>query len=207
MIVAMVVLWGLRLSGYLALRNSGNGEDSRYVAMRKRAGRGFWWKSLFTVFILQGVLMWIVSSPVQVALSRMPTASKNVSVFDSVGAVLWLVGMFFETVGDFQLARFKKDPASAGQVMDRGLWKYTRHPNYFGDFCVWWGLYAIAAASATGRWAIIGPIAMSTLLLRVSGVTLLEKGMTKRRPGYAEYVERTSAFFPRPPRSSRSPRS
>ena len=119
---------------------------------------------------------------------------------DFIGIGLWCVGMFFESVGDLQLARFKSDPASSGKVMDRGLWRYTRHPNYFGDFCVWWGLYAIALATGDAWWSIAGPLVMSVLLLRVSGVTLLERHMAKRRPGYDDYVRRTSAFFPRPRR-------
>ena len=110
------------------------------------------------------------------------------------------MGFLFETVGDAQLARFKADPANEGQVMDRGLWRYTRHPNYFGDFCVWWGIFLVAAETGPGRWGIVGPIVMSVLLLRVSGVAMLEKTIGKRRPGYAEYVARTSAFFPRPPK-------
>jgi steroid 5-alpha reductase family enzyme len=122
---------------------------------------------------------------------------------DIVGIALWCVGMLFETAGDLQLARFKSDPANKGKVMDRGLWRYTRHPNYFGDFCVWWGLYAIALATGDAWWSIAGPLLMSVLLMRVSGVTLLERHMTRSRPGYEEYARVTSPFFPRPPRSAR----
>jgi steroid 5-alpha reductase family enzyme len=198
LLAVLVCAWGLRLSGYLARRNLGHGEDFRYVAMRRKWGDRFWWVSFFQVFVLQGVLMWTVSLPVQLAAAAERPLGLGPLAF--LGVALWAVGVFFEAVGDAQLARFKADPASKGQVMDKGLWRYTRHPNYFGDFCVWWGIFLIAAETGAGRWGVIGPIVMSTLLLRVSGVTLLEKSIGSRRPGYAEYARRTSAFFPRPPR-------
>ncbi len=197
--VVLVSLWGLRLAGYLAWRNIGKGEDYRYRAMRKRHGDRFAIVSYGTVFLLQGALMWVVSLPVQAG--QVPTA--GLIWLDVVGIGLWAVGLFFETVGDIQLARFKADPANQGHVMDRGLWRYTRHPNYFGDFLVWWGLYAVALASGDAWWTIVGPIVMSTLLMRVSGVALLEKSLSKRREGYAEYVRRTNAFFPGPPKPAR----
>jgi steroid 5-alpha reductase family enzyme len=197
LLLALVTLWGLRLAAYLAYRNIGKGEDPRYVAMRARHGDKWPLRSLFIVFALQGALMWIISLPVQATLrSPLPEA---LGPLDALGALLALAGVFFEGVGDLQLARFKRDPDNRGKVMDRGLWRYTRHPNYFGDFLVWWGLYALALASGN-PWTVIGPALMSFLLLRVSGVTLLEKSMRKR-PGYDEYVRRTSAFFPWPPRS------
>ena len=198
LLLALVGIWGLRLSGYLAWRNLGHGEDYRYVAMRKKFGDRFWWISFFQVFLLQGVLMWVVSLPVQLSASAEEPASFGPLAL--VGIALWTVGFLFETVGDAQLARFKADPANRGQVMDQGLWRYTRHPNYFGDFCVWWGIFLVAAETGPGRFGVIGPIVMSTLLMRVSGVAMLERTIGKRRPGYAEYVARTSAFFPRPPR-------
>jgi steroid 5-alpha reductase family enzyme len=200
LLAVLVGIWGARLSIYLAWRNLGHGEDYRYVAMRKHWGDRFWWVSFFQVFLLQGVLMWVVSLPVQ--LSAGVAEPDALGVLAAIGAVLWLVGLTFEAVGDAQLARFKADPASKGQVMDQGLWRYTRHPNYFGDFCVWWGIFLIAAEAPGARWGIVGPIVMSTLLLRVSGVAMLEKTIGKRRPGYADYVARTSAFFPRPPKRS-----
>jgi len=193
----LVCVWGLRLAGYLGWRNAGHGEDPRYVAMRRHWGPRFPLISLATVFALQGVLMWIVSLPVQLAQLE---PGGPLGVLDAVGVLLFAVGLTFESVGDWQLARFKADPSNAGQVMDRGLWRYTRHPNYFGDFCVWWGLYAIALATPYGPYSIVGPIVMSVLLMRVSGVPMLERSIGKRRPGYAEYAKRTSAFFPRPPR-------
>jgi len=199
LITALVCLWGLRLAIYLGWRNAGHGEDPRYVAMRRHWGPRFPLVSLGTVFLLQGVLMWIVSLPVQLAQLE---PGGPLGALDVLGVLLFALGFFFESVGDWQLARFKADPANAGQVMDRGLWRYTRHPNYFGDFCVWWGLYAIALATPYGPYAIAGPVVMSFLLMRVSGVPMLERRIGKRRPGYAEYAKRTSTFFPRPPRSA-----
>jgi steroid 5-alpha reductase family enzyme len=197
LLVALVTLWGLRLSAYLAWRKRGAPEDHRYQAMRRHWGDDFWIISLLTVFALQGTLMWIVSLPVQLGQVR---AEPGLGVLAVVGTAIWLLGFAFESVGDAQLARFKADPASKGQVMDRGLWRYTRHPNYFGDACVWWGIALVAAETGLGAIGIVGAVAMTVLLVRVSGVPMLERTMAKRRPGYADYVERTSAFIPRPPR-------
>lgn len=196
LLVAMVSIWGLRLAGYLAWRNIGKGEDFRYRAMRRRWGDRFPLVSLVTVFGLQGVLMWGVSLPLQLG----PARDTPIGVFAWVGVAVWLLGLVFETVGDAQLARFKASPANAGTVMDRGLWRYTRHPNYFGDACVWWGIALVAAETGIGAWGVIGAVVMTVLLRRVSGVTLLERSLVKRREGYAEYVARTSPFVPRPPR-------
>jgi steroid 5-alpha reductase family enzyme len=197
LLVAMVTVWGLRLAGYLLWRNGGKGEDFRYRSMRKRAGERFAIRSLATVFLLQGLLMWIVSLPVQIAMTP---EDPDIGVLAIVGVVLWGAGFFFETVGDAQLARFKADPANAGKVMDRGLWRYTRHPNYFGDVCVWWGIFLVAAETGDALAAVVGPIVMTILLTRVSGVPMLERSLTKRRDGYDDYIARTSSFFPRPPR-------
>ena len=197
LLVAMVTLWGLRLSAYLTWRNHGNGEDYRYKAMRKHWGERFWWVSLFTVFALQGILMWTVSLSVQ--LGQVPD-DPGLGVLAALGVALWAVGLTFEAVGDAQLARFKADPANAGTVMDRGLWRYTRHPNYFGDCCVWWGITLVAIESGLGAVGIVGAVVMTVLLRRVSGVTLLEKSLKKRRAGYDEYIARTSPFIPRPPK-------
>ena len=136
--------------------------------------------------------------PVQLAATAEAPASFGPLAY--LGVAVWFVGLLFETLGDAQLARFKANPDNAGRVMDQGLWRYTRHPNYFGDFCVWWGIFLIAAETAAARWGIVGPALMTFLLLRVSGVAMLEKTIGKRRPGYEEYVRRTSAFFPRPPK-------
>jgi len=202
LIVALVSIWGLRLAGYLAWRNLGHGEDYRYQAMRKRHGNAFAWKSLYVVFGLQGVVMWIVSLPVQAG--QFGSTDSALSVLDGLGAAVWAAGLLFETVGDYQLARFKADPSNQGQVMNRGLWRYTRHPNYFGDFLVWWGLYLIALANGAW-WSFVGPLVMSIFLMRISGVTLLERKLKQRREGYADYIQSTSAFFPMPPRRSTIP--
>ena len=197
LLIVMTTLWGMRLATYLFIRNRGKGEDFRYRAMRKRWGPRFGLISLGTVFALQGVLMWLVSLPVQLGQVRERPGLGPLAV---VGVAVYLVGLFFETVGDYQLARFKRDLGNAGKVMDRGLWRYTRHPNYFGDACVWWGIALVAAETAPGRFGLIGAVVMTILLRRVSGVTLLEKSLSRRKPGYDEYVRRTSAFIPRPPR-------
>ena len=201
LLTALVSLWGLRLAAYLFWRNAGRGEDPRYAAMRRYWGTRFWWVSLFTVFAFQGTCLWIVSLPVQLG---QVAPGGPLGALDAVGLVLFSIGLSFEAVGDWQLARFKADPSNAGAVMDRGLWRYTRHPNYFGDFCVWWGFSAIALAGPYGWLGLIGPALMSFLLLRVSGVAMLERTIGERRPAYREYVQRTNAFFPGPPRQARS---
>jgi steroid 5-alpha reductase family enzyme len=197
LLCAMTALWGLRLGTYLLVRKLGDrSEDRRYAVMRERRGASFVPWSLVMIFGLQGLLVLVVSLPVQVAAGR--GGSLGVAVIP--GVALWIVGFVFESVGDEQLRRFKARPDSHGQVMDRGLWRYTRHPNYFGDFCVWWGLWLVALTAGGTWWTFVGPIVMSTLLIRVSGAGLLEKDIGERRPGYAEYIRRTSGFFPRPPR-------
>ncbi len=195
--VSLTTLWGVRLSGYLAWRNLGKGEDPRYQAMRKRHGEKWPLRSLLIVFWLQAALIFVISLPLQVAMS-VPTPVE-LGVFDVLGMVLVLCGTACETIADVQLAAWKRHPEHRGKVMQVGLWRYTRHPNYFGDFLVWWGLFFGALATGSGLWTVLSPLLMSFLLLRVSGVPLLEKSMNSR-PGYAEYVRRTSSFFPRPPR-------
>ncbi len=204
LLAGLTAAWGLRLGLFLAVRNIGHGEDPRYASIRERVeGRGinFTIGSLLIVFVLQGVLMWSVSLPVQVGQYLAPgTALGMLAV---AGVALWLIGFGFEAIGDWQLRRFKADPANRGQVMDRGLWRYTRHPNYFGNACLWWGLWLIAA-EAGAWWTVIAPALMTFLLLRVSGVTLLEKSLSTSKPGYADYVRRTSAFIPMPPKPPRA---
>jgi len=197
LLALLTTVWGLRLGIYLAWRKRGHGEDFRYVAMRRRYGERFGWVSLVTVFGVQGALMWVVALPV--TLGPVPD-EPGLGLLAVLGALVWAGGLAFEAIGDAQLARFKADPASAGQVMDRGLWRYTRHPNYFGDACVWWGLAIIAAETTLGRWGLVGAVVMTVLLRRVSGVTLLERSLVRRRPGYLDYTARTSPFLPRPPR-------
>jgi steroid 5-alpha reductase family enzyme len=207
-LTSAVTLWGLRLAGYLGWRNIGKPEDYRYAAMRDRHGKRFPVVSLFTVFGLQGLLMWLIALPIQVGISQPLVLGTGQpqwfwSISMALGVTLWLTGLFFEGAGDYQLARFKADPANHGQVMNRGLWRYTRHPNYFGDFLVWWGFYLLAVTPSTWWWTIIGPLMMSFLLIRVSGVRLLENSLRRRVPGYEEYVLNTSSFFPLPPRRQR----
>jgi steroid 5-alpha reductase family enzyme len=196
LITALVTLWGLRLSGYLFWRNHGKPEDARYAAMREKHGSRFWWVSLLTVFWLQALLLWFIAFPIQFAASG--SGEIPFGWLDYVGVLLWLTGLFFETVGDWQLARFRADPTNKGKVLDSGLWRYTRHPNYYGDFCVWWGIYLLSIG-AGGVWTFLSPLLMSVLLMKVSGVTLLEKDIAVRRPEYAAYKNRTSDFFPWPP--------
>ena len=199
LVLALVAVWAIRLGIYLTWRNHGLGEDYRYAQMRAHHGRRFGAVSLFTVFGLQGFLMWVISTPLQAAiLTPEPGA---LTALDLLGAALWCIGFVFETVGDWQLARFKADPSSRGRVMDRGLWAYTRHPNYFGEAMVWWGYACLALATTAGAWTAFGPALMTFLLLKVSGVALLERGMEQRRPEYTEYIARTSAFFPWPPKT------
>ena len=192
LLMILATLWGLRLSLYILYRNWGKAEDFRYQVWRKEAGAAWWWRSFFKVFLLQGVLMWIISAPLLAAQFR--SMPDRLTVLDYLGAAVWLIGFFFEAAGDLQLARFKANPENKGKVMDRGVWRYTRHPNYFGDSAQWWGYYLIAAAGG-GWWTFFSPIFMTLFLLRVSGVTLLEKTMSTR-PGYKEYIESTSAFLP-----------
>jgi steroid 5-alpha reductase family enzyme len=191
LIVVLVAIWALRLAGYITIRNWGHGEDRRYQAIRARNEPNFTFKSVYLVFWFQALLAWIVSLPLLGAV----TSAAPLGWLDYAGVALWIIGFVFEAGGDWQLARFKADPANAGKVMDRGLWRYTRHPNYFGDFSIWWGFYLIAL-SAGAWWSIVGPLIMSTLLMKVSGVGLLEKDIGERRPKYADYIRRTNAFFP-----------
>jgi steroid 5-alpha reductase family enzyme len=195
LMIILVTVWALRLSLYITWRNLGHGEDRRYQAIRARNEPNFAVKSLYLVFGLQAVLAWIISLPLLAAILN-PSA---LGVLDVAGSALWLLGLTFEAGGDWQLARFKADPANKDQVMDQGFWRFTRHPNYFGDFCVWWGFY-LMAISGGGWWTVVGPLAMSVLLMRVSGVTLLEKDIGERRPQYADYARRTNAFFPGRPK-------
>ncbi len=194
-VLALAGVWAARLAGYITWRNRGEPEDHRYQAIRKRNQPNFEWKSLYLVFGLQAVLAWIVSLPLLAAF----TDPRPLNTLDAIGIAVVVFGCAFETTGDWQLARFKADVKNRGEVMDRGLWRYTRHPNYFGEFCTWWGFYLIGLA-AHGWWTLLSPLLMSVLLLKVSGVALLEKDIGERRPAYREYITRTSAFFPGPPK-------
>ena len=190
-VLACVLIWSLRLSLHITIRNWGEPEDLRYQKIRENNEPGFVVKSLYIVFGLQGLLAWIISVPLLPAIA----SDAPLNAIDIMALVLFAVGFFFEAVGDWQLSRFKATRRSDGQVLDTGLWRYTRHPNYFGEFCIWWAFW-LFAASAGAWWTIYAPLLMSFLLLRVSGVAMLEKTIGERRPGYAEYVRSTNAFFP-----------
>lgn len=194
LVLWLLAFWAMRLSFHLAARNARQGEDRRYRELRERHDPGFALKSLYLVFWFQALLAWVISLPLLGAFA----STQPLNWLDYVGVALWAVGFFFEAVGDWQLARFRKRPANADQVLDRGLWRYTRHPNYFGEFCIWWGFWCMALAAGAG-WAVVGPAVLSLLLLRVSGARPTESG--KRRPRYADYVLKTNAFFPGPPRN------
>jgi len=200
-VVGLVTLWGLRLSLYILWRNRGHGEDYRYREMReKRPGTFAVW-SLFVVFWFQALLVWGIAAPLYQV--QRGTGSDRLGPLDILALALFAVGFAFEAGGDWQLARFKADPNNRGQVMDRGFWRYTRHPNYFGDAVVWWSFFCFAAATPGGWWTVYAPVLMTVLLMRVSGVTLLEKKLQETKPAYRDYAERTSAFIPWPPRPSR----
>lgn len=189
----LVTIWGLRLSLYILYRNWGKGEDFRYRKWREEAGNRWWWQSYFKVFLLQGLLMWIISAPLLAA--QQGATPGRLTFLDWAAVALWSIGFFFEAVGDLQMARFKANPTNKGKVLNTGVWRYTRHPNYFGDATQWWAYYLMAAA-AGGFWTIWSPVVMTLLLLRVSGVTLLEKTLTVTKPQYQEYIETTSSFIP-----------
>lgn len=195
LVALLTVVWGLRLGVQIFVRNSGKPEDPRYQDILKRA-KGNPRLRMYRVYLIQAVLMWIVSLPVQAAAHL----SAPFGVLDWVGTGVWMVGFAFEAIGDWQLSRFRADPANKGAVMDRGLWRYTRHPNYFGDAVAWWGLYLLALHSWPAALTVVGPVTMTWLLAKGTGKPLLEKDIMSRRPGYAEYVRRTSGFVPLPPR-------
>jgi steroid 5-alpha reductase family enzyme len=194
-VLVLVAIWALRLSIYITARNWGESEDYRYQSIRANNEPGFAFKSLYIVFGLQGVLAWLVVLPLLPAI----TSASAFNWIDGVAAALWVVGFVFEAGGDYQLSRFKARADNKGKVLNTGLWRYTRHPNYFGDFCIWWSFYLFAVASG-GWWSIASPLLMSLLLLKVSGVAMLEKTISDRRPEYAQYIHSTNAFFPGPPR-------
>ena len=200
-LMIMVTIWGLRLSGYLTWRNAGKGEDFRYKQFRKNYGeKRYWWISFFQTFLLQGVLMWLISVPLLGA--QYQSGNSHLGVIDFAGIVLWIIGIAFESGGDFQLARFKADPSNKGKVLDSGFWKFSRHPNYFGDAAVWWG-YGLLSIAAGSFLPALGSLLMTALIIKVSGVALLEKSLVSDKPGYREYVERTSAFIPWFPKKRR----
>ncbi|WP_296898577.1 DUF1295 domain-containing protein [Thiohalocapsa sp.] len=197
LLLFVVTVWAVRLSVFITLRQWGEPEDRHYRAIRAEHGPSFAYKSFYLVFALQAILAWIISLPLLGAV----LGAAPLGWLDAIAVALWLLGFGFEAIGDQQLARFKTDPANRGKVLDTGLWRYTRHPNYFGEACIWWAFYLFALA-AGAWWTIIGPILMTYLLLRVSGVALLEQDMRHRRPTYQDYIHRTNAFFPGPPKAA-----
>jgi steroid 5-alpha reductase family enzyme len=198
LVAAVLIAWALRLSIYITVRNHGQGEDRRYQAIRARNQPGFVFKSLYLVFVLQAVLASVVSLPLLPALR----SSVALNWLDAFGLLLATFGLLWESVGDAQLARFKADELNRGKVMDKGLWRYSRHPNYFGECCVWWGFFLVALGCG-GWWTVLSPLLMTMLLLKVSGVGLLEKDIGERRPAYREYIARTNAFLPSKPKGPR----
>ena len=192
-VCVLVTAWGVRLAGHIAVRNAGGGEDYRYRQWRERSGAAFWWVSLPKVFLLQAVVLWVVSSPL--LLAQRPLTGAGWGWLIPAGLVLWAIGFFFETVADWQLLAFRRDPASRGRVLDRGLWRSSRHPNYFGEAVLWWGIGLIAAA-AGGPLALVGPALLTFTLVKISGVAMLDRELVARRPGYAEYIARTPSFLP-----------
>ncbi len=196
LVAYLVILWGMRLAIHIFFRNRSKGEDPRYQAFRANWKENTWWISFFKVFLLQGGLMLVISLSI---LNIMSESGDYLSNINQTGVILWLLGWLFETVADFQLLRFKKNPDNKGKVMDQGLWRYSRHPNYFGEVCVWWGIFLISIGSGFWYISILSPLLITFLLLRVSGVTLLEKRY-EGNDKYAEYKRITSTFFPFPPK-------
>lgn len=198
-LLVLVGLWALRLFVHLFRRSLGKPEDPRYTAFRVRFGaERYWWFSLFQVFLLQGSLALLVSAPLQLAASRSP--DEPFRILDGLGLALFAVGFAFEATADHQLQVFRDNPANKGRVLDRGLFAWTRHPNYFGEAVLWWGFGCFALDSLAGAATLLGPVLMTFLLVRVSGVSMLDEHLSRTRAGYADYVARTSGFFPRRPR-------
>ena len=192
-LLALVTTWGLRLSIYITWRNWGEGEDYRYQNFREKYGENYWWISFFQTFLLQGVLMILISAPLLAA--QMFVRNHSLNTFDFLAIGIWIIGFTFEAGGDWQMAKFKKERKDKSEVLDTGFWKYTRHPNYFGDAAQWWG-YGLFSIAACSYWPIIGSILMTILLIKVSGVALLEKDLKDTKPKYKDYIEKTSAFLP-----------
>ena len=192
----LVSIWGIRLARHIHVRNKGRAEDYRYAEWRKVWSKWFYLRSYLQVYLLQGILLFLIVLPVLLINKSMST---SLSYVDFIGVAIWLFGFIFESVGDAQLSRFIKDPTNKGKLMQSGLWRYTRHPNYFGEVLMWWGLWIIALSVPNGIYGIIGPLTITFLILKVSGIPMLEKKMAEN-PEFAEYKKRTSIFFPLPPK-------
>lgn len=194
LLLGLVILWGLRLSFYLSWRNIGQGEDFRYQEFRRKYGaERYWWVSYFQTFLLQGALMMFVSLPLLGVNAQ--THANGLNALDYLGLLVYMIGLSFEAGGDFQLARFKKNTKNKGKVLNTGFWKYTRHPNYFGDSAVWWS-FALFSLAAGSYWTFIGSVGMTLLIIKVSGVALVEKSLNATKPKYHDYIQKTNAFFP-----------
>jgi steroid 5-alpha reductase family enzyme len=193
LIVILVTIWGLRLSLYVLRRNAGKGEDFRYAKWRNEAGSSWWWKSYFKVFLLQGLIMWVVAAPLTAI--QLHGANDALGILDYLGIAIWALGFYFEVVGDAQLAIFKANRDKKEKLLTTGVWRFTRHPNYFGDSAQWWGFYIIALSSGAW-WTIISPILMTYLLVKVSGVAMLERTLKNTKPEYEDYAQKTNAFIP-----------
>ncbi|HAS80858.1 MAG: hypothetical protein UR25_C0004G0047 [Candidatus Nomurabacteria bacterium GW2011_GWE1_32_28] len=190
----LVSIWGLRLAWHIYFRNKGKTEDYRYIVWRKEWGKWFYLRSYFQVYILQGIFLFLIVLPVLIINK---SAGQGIGIIEIVGVLVWIVGFFFETVGDAQLSRFIKNPENKGKIMQSGLWQYTRHPNYFGEVTGWWGIWLIAFSVPFGWLSVIGPLTITILILKVSGISLLEKKM-EENPDFIEYKKRTSIFIPLP---------
>ena len=195
LLLVLLTLWALRLSVFLIIRNWGEDEDRRYQEIRANNEPNFNIKSIYIIFGLQAVLAWIISIPLLMALS----ANIDIGVIEVIATGIWMIGFLFEAIADLQLYRFKSNPENKGKVLDTGLWAYSRHPNYFGEFLIWWG-YFLFALSSGAWWTVFSPVLMTLLLMKVSGVSLMEKGITERRANYRQYIETTNAFFPGKPK-------
>lgn len=194
LIVGLTTLWGIRLTLYLTWRNHGKGEDPRYEKWRQTSGDRFWLTSLFKVFLLQAFFLWLIALVIQVGqVSRVP---ERLGIFDFIGTLVWTIGFVFESLGDWQLARFKSNPDNRRKVMDRGLWRYSRHPNYFGESLIWWGLFIIVMSNPQNWWTVLSPATITLVLLKMTGVPLTETLILEKRPGYMDYIKHTSVFLP-----------
>ena len=194
LLALLVSLWGLRLGIYMVWRSHGKGEDPRYGSWRRQYGDRFWIVSLFNVFLVQALFLWVISLATQ--FGQMARTPASLTGLDLIGAVIWLIGFVFETVGDWQLARFKADPSNRGKVMDRGLWAYTRHPNYFGEALIWWGIWLIVLSTPNSWWTIVSPLLITITLLKITGIALTEKTILEKKAEYRDYMDRTNAFLP-----------
>ncbi len=194
LLAGLTTAWGIRLCLHLSWRNWGHGEDPRYATWREQAGAHFWIFSLVKVFLPQAFFLWCISLCIQ--FGQLSPTPNHLTVYDIVGSALWGIGFLFESIADYQLAKFKSDPSNKGKVMDRGLWAYSRHPNYFGEALIWWGLFVIALSTPNSWWTIISPVIITVVLLKMTGIALMERSIVDKRPGYREYIRRTNAFFP-----------